>query len=117
MTTEAVIHIIMAMDKQEAFKMKLKNGAKEEYKRRHAALWPEVKALLKAKGISDYAIFLDEETNTLFAFQHTSGGTGSQNIGGEEIMRKWWHYMNDLMETNPDESPVSIPLEKMFYLP
>ncbi|MFX7845269.1 L-rhamnose mutarotase [Acinetobacter baumannii] len=32
-------------------------------------------------------------------------------------MKKWWHYMKDIMETNSDESPVSIPLKEVFYLP
>ena len=104
------------MDKREAFKMYLKPGMKEEYKRRHAAIWPEVVKLLKDSGVSDYGICLDEETNTLFAFQHTQG-TGSQATGASEATKRWWHFMKDLMETNEDESPVSIPLEEMFYLP
>ncbi|MCI2076867.1 MAG: L-rhamnose mutarotase, partial [Sphaerochaeta sp.] len=29
---------------------------KEEYKRRHAAIWPEVKAILQKSGVYDYAI-------------------------------------------------------------
>jgi L-rhamnose mutarotase len=105
------------MDKREAFKMYLKPGMKEEYKRRHAAIWPEVKAILQKSGVYDYAIYLDEETGTLFAFQHTKGEVGSQDVGSEEAIKRWWHYMKDIMETNPDESPVSIPLVEMFYLP
>jgi L-rhamnose 1-epimerase len=104
------------MDKIEAFKMYLKPGFAEEYKARHSALWPEVKAILKKNGVSDYAIFLDEETNTLFAFQHTTG-KGSQAAGDEEAIKRWWHYMKDIMLTNEDESPVSVPLKEMFYLP
>ena len=33
-----------------------------------------------------------------------------------EICRRWWHYMADIMETNPDESPVSTDLAQMFHL-
>ncbi|MDQ4139504.1 MAG: L-rhamnose mutarotase, partial [Bacteroidota bacterium] len=50
-----------------AFKMKLKPGYRAEYQKRHAALWPELKQVLQNAGISDYSIFLDEETDTLFA--------------------------------------------------
>ena len=49
-----------------AFKMQLNKGAEAEYKKRHDELWPELTQLLKSKGISDYAIFLDESTNSLF---------------------------------------------------
>lgn len=99
-----------------AFKMKLNPGFKEEYKKRHAALWPEMRKMLKDSGVGNYSIFLDEETNILFAYQEVTGSTGSQDLGTEEIVKKWWKYMRDLMEVNPDDSPVSIPLEPMFYM-
>lgn len=98
-----------------AFKMKLKQGFKEEYKKRHQEIWPELATLLKANGISDYTIFLDEETNILFAVQQQNGQS-SQELGGTEIVQKWWTYMADLMETNPDHSPISTPLEQVFHL-
>jgi L-rhamnose mutarotase len=99
-----------------AFKMKLKSGFKDEYQKRHAAIWPELTKLLKANGISDYSIFLDEETNTLFAVQKQGGSSSSQDMGDSAIVKRWWAYMADIMETNPDSSPVSIPLPELFHL-
>jgi L-rhamnose mutarotase len=99
-----------------AFKMHLKEGQKAAYKKRHDEIWPELKQLLKEAGISEYSIFLDDETNTLFAFQKVSSKGGSQDLGKTEVVQKWWDYMSDIMETNPDKSPVSIPLEEVFYL-
>lgn len=99
-----------------AFKMKLKPGHKDEYKKRHSAIWPELKQLLKDTGLFDYSIFLDEETNTLFAVQKQGGESSSQDLGNNPIVQKWWAHMADIMETNPDNSPVSIPLEEMFYM-
>jgi len=99
-----------------AFKMKLKPGAKEEYIKRHDAIWSALKSLLKEYKISDYTIFLDEETDTLFAVQKISGSKNSQDIGSNEIVKKWWEYMADLMETNEDKSPVTTPLLKVFHL-
>lgn len=99
-----------------AFKMKLKPGSLEEYKRRHAEIWPELVDLLHHAGVSDYSIFFDEETDTLFAAQKVSGDGGSQGLGAEPIVQKWWAYMADLMETNPDGSPVTIPLPEVFYM-
>jgi len=105
------------MAKTLAFKMKLKPGRKEEYRRRHEEIWPELTALLKESGVYDYSIFLDEENNILFAVQKVREGGGSQSLGEHPVVRKWWHHMAELMEVNPDESPVSIPLEEMFHLP
>ena len=99
-----------------AFKMHLKEGQKNEYIKRHNEIWPELKRLLKEAGVREYSIFLDEETNTLFAFQQVIGEGGSQDMGQTEIVKKWWDYMADIMETNPDNSPVSKELEEVFYM-
>ncbi len=96
--------------------MKLMPNCKEEYKRRHDEIWPELKKLLLDAGISEYFIFLDEESNTLFAFQSINGTTGSQDLRDQEIVKKWWAYMADLMETNADLSPVSTELSEVFRL-
>ena len=98
-----------------AFKMKLKPGFRDEYKKRHDEIWPELKALLKENGISDYTIFLDEETNILFAVQQEDGKS-SQDLGKTEIVQRWWAYMADIMDTNPDNSPVSKPLVEVFHM-
>ncbi|MGB9591577.1 MAG: L-rhamnose mutarotase [Candidatus Kryptoniota bacterium] len=99
-----------------AFKMKLKSGCKDEYIRRHKAIWPELKAVLTASGVRDYTIYLDAESNTLFAVQSQYGEKSSQDLGENPIVRRWWKYMSDIMETNPDSSPVSIPLEEVFHM-
>ncbi|NGM64555.1 L-rhamnose mutarotase [Sphingobacterium sp. SGR-19] len=98
-----------------AFKMQLKPGMKEEYERRHAAIWPELVELLKENGITDYTIFLDEDTNTLFAVQYLTGKS-SQELGKTAVVQRWWKYMADIMETNADFSPISTPLMKVFHL-
>ena len=99
-----------------AFKMHLNEGQKEEYIKRHDEIWPELKQLLKDAGVSEYSIFLDEETNTLFAFQKVSGDGGSQDLGQKGIVKKWWAFMKDIMKTNPDNSPLMSELEEVFYL-
>jgi L-rhamnose mutarotase len=99
-----------------AFKMKLNPGQEEAYTKRHKELWPEVQQLLKEAGVSEYSIFLDEETHTLFAFQKLSGDASSQDLAENPIVKKWWAYMANLMETNPDNSPVSLTLKEVFYM-
>lgn len=96
--------------------MKMLPGCKEEYKKRHSEIWPELVTLLKSNGINNYSIFLDEETNTLFAYQELSDSGSSQDLGNLEIIKKWWAYMKDIMETNPDNSPVTLPLEQVFFM-
>ena len=102
--------------KRFGFKMKLKAGFKEEYRKRHSEIWQELVKLLKNEGIGNYSIFLDEDTGTLFAYQEQTGDSSSQDLGATEIVKKWWSYMADIMETNPDSSPVTVPLEQVFYM-
>ena len=102
--------------KRYAFKMRLKPRCKEEYKRRHIEVWPELKNLLSKSGVHDYSIFLDEETDTLFAVQKIDGDISSQDLDSNPIVQKWWKYMADIMETNADSSPVSVPLENVFHM-
>ncbi|MBS1511518.1 MAG: L-rhamnose mutarotase [Bacteroidetes bacterium] len=100
-----------------AFKMQLFGGKKEEYKKRHDEIWPELAALLKETGISEYSIFLDESTNSLFGVLKATDPSLLENLPAQPVMQRWWNYMADIMASNPDHSPVSIPLEEVFYLP
>jgi len=102
--------------KRLAFKMKLKPGFKDEYIRRHKNIWPELKTLLAEKGVRNYTIYFDSEANCLFAIQNQEGEKSSQDLGDNPIVQKWWKYMSDIMVTNPDFSPVSIPLEEVFHM-
>lgn len=97
-----------------AFKMKLFPGRESEYRKRHDALWPELSDLLKNTGVSDYSIFFDEETHTLFGVLKVSDRKLFDKLSKEPIMQKWWLYMRDIMETNIDNSPVSKALKEVF---
>lgn len=102
--------------KRVSFKMFLKPNCIEEYKRRHNELWPEVKQLLADEGVHDYSIFFDKEKNALFAVQKVVGVGNSQDLGSNPINQRWWDYMADISFVNPDNSPVSEPLEEVFHL-
>jgi L-rhamnose mutarotase len=98
-----------------AFKMKLKPGFEIEYKKRHDTIWPELQTLLSETGIQDYSIFLDEETLILFAVQKISADFDFDYLPSHPIVKKWWAYMADIMETNPDNSPVATSLIEVFH--
>ena len=100
-----------------AFKMKLFKGCNDEYKRRHESIWPDLQQLLKASGVEDYSIFLDDETNFLFGVLKIQNPIKLEELPLQPVMKKWWAYMKDIMETNEDNSPVTIPLKEVFYLP
>ena len=99
-----------------AFRMKLKPGTVDEYKRRHDEIWPELSQLLKDSGIHDYSIFLDEETLHLFAVLKLRPDNKREELPRQPVMQRWWTYMADLMETEPSQRPREWPLVQMFHL-
>ncbi len=101
--------------KRIGFAMQLLPGNREEYKRRHDEIWPELVAELHAAGVRDYVIYLDPRTDTLYASQKVTEHNTADKLARTEIVQKWWAFMADLMETNPDNSPRVYPLDEMFY--
>ena len=99
-----------------AFRMKLNPGMREEYKRRHDAIWPELVTLLRDAGVSDYSIHLDAETDTLFGVLWRREEHGMADLPKHPVMQRWWAYMADIMETKPDNEPVAVPLETVFHM-
>lgn len=99
-----------------AFVMTLLPGHAAEYKKRHDEIWPELVEVLKSAGVSDYSIFLDEESNKLFAVLKLTDDHGMERLPLDPIVKKWWEFMADIMVTNDDNSPVSTPIDLMFHL-
>ena len=99
-----------------AFRMQLKPGMRDEYRRRHDAIWPELVDLLKQAGISDYSIHLDGETNALFGVLWRADGHGMAALPSHAVMQRWWAHMADIMDTHADNEPVAVPLETVFHM-
>jgi L-rhamnose mutarotase len=104
------------MSERFAFKMRLNPGQEAEYRRRHDAIWPELSALLRESGISNYSIHLDRETLTLFGYLERRSDHAMAALPLHPVMKRWWVHMADIMATNPDGSPVAMPLEEVFHL-
>ena len=102
-------------DTIKAFRMQLKAGMVDEYKRRHDELWPDLAEALRGAGIHDYSIFLDEETLALFAVLRLKPGMPIDELPHQPVMRRWWDYMADLMEVEPGNRPKEWPLSSVFY--
>jgi L-rhamnose mutarotase len=96
--------------------MHLHPGRADEYKRRHDGIWPELGEELRRAGVRNYSIYLDPVSNTLFAYQELVDGASDGELAGKDIVKKWWHMMKDIMDANPDESPVSDPLREVFHM-
>ena len=101
---------------RKAFLMTLKPGRQAEYERRHRPIWPELQAVLRGHGVSNYSIFLERETDRLFAYAEIESEAQWQRIAETDACRRWWAYMRELMLTNEDDSPVTVALDEVFHL-
>lgn len=98
------------------FKMKMKAGCGAEYKKRHDEIWPELKELLALHGFRDYTIFLDDDTDILFAIHYVVDGARVGELNAQPLMQKWFEHMGDIMDTNADGTPIMIPIQEVFHL-
>jgi L-rhamnose mutarotase len=101
---------------RKGFRMKLYKGMVEEYKKRHDNLWPEMVKMIHEFGGKNYTIFLDEETDILFGYLEVENTDLWNKTAETEICKKWWAYMADIMDTNADNSPVSVEFKEVFHL-
>ena len=99
-----------------AFKMKLKPGFEETYTQRHNPIWPELEAVLIRQGVKSYSIFLDQESDTLFAYAEIENLEKWKEIAHTDECQRWWRYMAPLMEVNNDNSPKEIELKQVFHI-
>jgi L-rhamnose mutarotase len=101
---------------RKAFVMSVYPERHTEYAERHNSIWPELASVLKAHGVHHYSIFLHPDTNQLFAYAEVESEERWEAIAQTDVCRRWWSFMQEVMPTNPDESPASVPLTPVFYL-
>lgn len=101
---------------RKAFLMKVNPNAHAEYERRHNPIWADLQAVLKSHGVQNYSIYLEPETNQLFAYAEIESEERWTQISKTEECRRWWASMTDVMPANEDNSPVSVELKEVFHL-
>lgn len=101
---------------RKAFTMQVNPNKHEEYRKRHNPIWSELEATLKSHGVHNYSIFLQPETNLLFAYVEIEDEARWQSIARTEVCQKWWKHMADIMPSNQDNSPISKNLQEVFHI-
>jgi L-rhamnose mutarotase len=96
--------------------MSVNPDQQDEYTRRHNPIWAELADVLRQHGVQSYSIYLDPETNDLFAYAEIESDERWAAIAGTEVCRRWWRFMREVMPSNPDDSPVARELREVFHL-
>jgi L-rhamnose mutarotase len=101
---------------RKAFVMTLRPGQQAEYERRHNPIWPELEAVLRDHGVWNYSIFLERESDRLFAYLEIESENIWQQVAQTDVCKKWWAHMKELILTNKDNSPVLTNLDEVFHI-
>jgi L-rhamnose mutarotase len=79
------------------FVMRLRPGAEAEYRRRHAAVWPELLDDLRAAGCHNYSIYLRD--NDLFGYMEVDDPKRFQEtMAASEVNARWQAHMAPLID-------------------
>ena len=105
------------MPERIAFRMTLFPGQAAEYEKRHDEIFPDLAQALRDAGVSDYSIWHDPESNHLFGILTRSDDHTMDALPDLEVVKRWWAFMADIMETHPDNVPVQVPLKRVFFQP
>ena len=100
-----------------AWKATVIEGKLEEYKRRHAAIWPEMVEVLKNAGIRNYTIW--NAGNELFGYYECEKGVkfAADCQANSPVVDRWNAYMKDVMVMDTDPETGAQPLlTKVFEL-
>ncbi|UPW18806.1 L-rhamnose mutarotase [Agarivorans sp. TSD2052] len=101
---------------RKAFVMQLNPGCQLAYQQRHDEIWPDLVQVLREHGASNYSIFLDTPSNQLFGYVEVQSEEQWNRIAETNVCQRWWAYMQDIMASNADNSPVSRELSSVFYM-
>ena len=90
---------------RKAFVIQARPGMAAEYQRRHNPIWPELAETLKRHGVSNYSIFLREDTGELFGCFEVEDEARFQRMAETDVCRRWWRYMTEVLVAESADSP------------
>ncbi len=98
--------------------IRVKAGQLEEYRRLHAAVWPDVIATITACNIRNYSIFLRD--NTLFSYFEYVGvdfAADMKRMADDPATQRWWDLTKPCQEPVPgaQQGEWWAPMEEVFH--
>ena len=96
--------------------MSVHPGQQDEYVRRHQPIWLELEDTLRAHGVHSYSIFLDADTNDLFAYVEFDSQERWDAVASTDVCRRWWHHMRDVMPSTDEGTPITRSLGEVFHI-
>ena len=100
------------------FQLQVKPDQIEEYKRRHAAVWPEMLEALAATGWHNYSLFLREDGLLIGYFESPDLQAALDGMDATDVNERWQEEMAEFFVELGDARPDTgfLRLEEVFHL-
>jgi L-rhamnose mutarotase len=100
------------------FLLKVRPDRLEEYKRRHAAVWPDMLQALRETGWHRYSLFLREDGLLVGYFETPDLQAAQEGMAAREVNARWQRDMGPFFENLGDKRPDEgfMRLEEVFHL-
>ena len=100
------------------FLLKVKPDRLEEYKRRHAAVWPDMLQALRETGWHRYSLFLRDDGLLVGYFETPDLQAAQEGMAAREVNARWQRDMAPFFENLGDQRPDEgfMRLEEVFHL-
>ncbi len=99
---------------RQAFTVRLKLGCLEEWRRRHAHIWPDLIEEEQRSGVISITIF--EKDPILFVYSEVLAEDSWDRLIESEVHKRWVDYMSDLSASAlPDNTVDRNELPEVFH--
>ena len=100
------------------FQLQVKPARIDEYRQRHAAVWPDMLHALASTGWHNYSIFLRPDGLLIGYFETPSLEAAQAGMAGTEVNARWQSEMAEFFEDLGDQAPDTgfLVLDEIFNL-
>jgi L-rhamnose mutarotase len=106
------------MSQRVCFRLQVRPDRVEDYTRRHAEVWPEMRAELSRTGWRNYTLFLSPDGALTGYFECDDLATAQADMAATDVNRRWQAEMAGffvgLGDDRPDEGIAAVP--EIFHL-
>jgi L-rhamnose mutarotase len=100
------------------FQLQVKPERSDQYKARHAAVWPDMLRALAASGWHNYSLFLRDDGLLIGYVETPSLEDAQAAMAATEVNARWQAEMGEFFEELGDARPDTgfVQLEEVFHL-
>ncbi|WNI24727.1 L-rhamnose mutarotase [Streptomyces sp. ITFR-16] len=98
------------------FLLNVREDRVEEYRARHAAVWPDMLAALSAAGWHNYSLFLREDGLLVGYLETEDFDAAREAMAATDVNGRWQREMADFFEQPESADEAMVPLTEVFHL-